>query len=72
MSAILALAILSAGVYTAYQIFFSPLSRIPGPFWAKLSEFGLLLSSLGGDANRDFVSLHRKFGKVVRIGPKTL
>lgn len=72
MSVISALVVLSAGAYTVYQIFFSPLSRIPGPFWAKLSDFGLLLNSLGGDANRDFVSLHKKFGKVVRAGSKTL
>lgn len=72
MSAVVALAVIFAGAYTAYQLFFSPLSRIPGPFWAKLSSFRLLLGALGVDAHRDFVSLHKKYGKVVRIGPKTL
>lgn len=72
MSAIAALAVLSAAAYVAYQLFFSPLSHIPGPFWAKLSNVGLLLSALGVDANRDFISLHKKFGRVVRVGPKHL
>ncbi|KAL2273789.1 hypothetical protein FJTKL_04106 [Diaporthe vaccinii] len=72
MSATVALVVIFAGAYVAYQLFFSPLSRIPGPFWAKVSEIRLLLGALGDDANRDFVSLHKKYGKVVRIGPKTL
>lgn len=71
-SGIAALVVIFAGAYVAYQLFFSPLSRIPGPFWAKLSSFRLFLGALGVDANRDFVSLHKKYGKVVRIGPKTL
>lgn len=71
-SAIVALVVLSAIAYTAYQLFFSPLSRIPGPFWAKLSDFGMLTRALGVDAHRDFISLHKKYGKVVRVGPKTL
>lgn len=72
MSATVALVVIFAGAYVAYQLFFSPLSRIPGPFWAKVSEIRLLLGALGDEANRDFVSLHKKYGKVVRIGPKTL
>lgn len=72
MSAIVALMVISAIVYTAYQLFFSPLSRFPGPFWAKLSDFGMLLSALEGDANRHFVSLHKKYGTVVRVGPNNL
>lgn len=72
MSAIAALMVISAVVYTVYQLFFSPLSRFPGPFWAKLSDFGMLLMALEGDANRHFVSLHKRFGTVVRVGPNTL
>lgn len=72
MSALVALVVIFAGAYTAYQLFFSPLSRFPGPFWAKLSDFGSLLRAFGNDAHRDFVSLHKKFGTVVRVGPKTL
>lgn len=72
MSAVLALVVIFAGVYTAYQLFISPLSRIPGPFWAKLSNFGMLLRAFSNDAHRDFVSLHKKYGTVVRVGPNTL
>lgn len=72
MSAVAALVVISVGAYTAYQLFFSPLSRFPGPFWAKLSDFGSLLRAFGNDGHRDFVSLHKKFGTVVRVGPNTL
>ncbi|KAG6356374.1 hypothetical protein INS49_015762 [Diaporthe citri] len=72
MSAVVALVVIFAGAYVAYQLFLSPLSRIPGPFWAKLSYFGMLLGALGNDAHRDFLSLHKKYGKVVRIGPNSL
>lgn len=72
MSAMLALVVVFAGAYVAYQLFFSPLSRIPGPFWAKLSGIRLLLGALGVDAHRDIVSLHKKYGKAVRIGPNYL
>lgn len=72
MGAIVALVVVFAVAYTAYQLFFSPLARIPGPFWAKLSDFGMLLRALGVDGHRDFVSLHKKYGKVVRVGPNFL
>lgn len=72
MSAIAALVVISAVAYTAYQLFFSPLSRIPGPFWAKLTDVGLLFGALEGHAHRDFVSLHKKFGTVVRVAPNSL
>lgn len=72
MGVIGALMVISAVVYAAYQLFFSPLSRFPGPFWAKLSDVGMLLSALEGDANREFVSLHKKYGTVVRVGPNNL
>lgn len=72
MSAFGALVVIFAGAYMAYQLFFSPLSRIPGPFWAKLSNSGLLLRAFRNDGHRDFVSLHKKYGTVVRVAPNFL
>ncbi|KAI1383967.1 cytochrome P450 [Hypoxylon trugodes] len=60
------------GAYIIYQCFFSPLAGIPGPFIAKLT--GLYHAHLAnqGTLHRDLIALHRKYGKVVRIGRNVL
>lgn len=59
----------TAVVYIVYQCFFSPLAKVPGPFIAKLTKFYRAYLVLGGQAHRDYVALHQKYGKVVRIAP---
>jgi len=55
--------------YTAYNRFFHPLAKIPGPFLASISP--LWLTYQGWYAQRPTVelALHRKYGSVVRIAP---
>lgn len=55
--------------YCIYQRLFSPLSRIPGPFWASLTPLWKLLSFKNGNFHETIVSLHQKYGKLVRIAP---
>lgn len=57
------------GAYIAYQLFLSPLSAIPGPFWAKLSRVWITHLSWRGGTHTVMVELHKKHGKLVRIGP---
>ena len=55
--------------YIIYQRFFSPLSKIPGPFWASLSRWWLIPVSRAGHYNTILMSLHSKYGPIVRIAP---
>ncbi|KAG8159077.1 hypothetical protein KVR01_010738 [Diaporthe batatas] len=71
-AACVAIAVSCASVYALYQLFFSPLSSIPGPFWAKLTSFPRLNSVLGNATHIELVNYHKKYGTVVRIGPNAL
>lgn len=52
-------------IYTAY---FGPLSKIPGPFWHKISHLPWMISNLRGEAFRNGREYHLKYGNVVRLG----
>jgi hypothetical protein len=67
----LALAILSACLllYVLYQRVFSPLAKIPGPFWASLSPAWKLLKMARGDFHETIAELHEEYGTIVRIAP---
>ena len=62
---------LTANLFTkvAQQLFFSPLSKIPGPLLAKISPYYIILVDAAGNRTRTIHGLHRKYGSVVRIGP---
>ena len=47
----------------------SPLSRIPGPFLASMTEYWLVLIDLAGLRTLKIHQLHQKYGPVVRVGP---
>ncbi|PYH91815.1 cytochrome P450 family protein [Aspergillus ellipticus CBS 707.79] len=68
-SAAASLLALSTGAYVIYQCFLSPLAKIPGPFWAKLTYWYQVYYAIQGNSHRDFVTLHEKYGPVVRVGP---
>lgn len=72
MAVCVAIAVLCAGVYALYQLFFSPLSNMPGPFWAKLASIHRLKSALGEASHIELLDYHKKYGKVVRIAPNAL
>jgi hypothetical protein len=48
----------------------SPLRRIPGPFVAGFTEYWLVVADLAGKRTETIHQLHRKYGPVVRVGPK--
>lgn len=57
------------GSYVIYQRFLSPLSNIPGPFWASLTRLWLARKVCQNDWHKQDVALHKKYGPIVRIGP---
>lgn len=55
--------------YVVYQLYLSPLAKIPGPFSAKLSRLWITKHSWDGDMHRTVIELHKKHGNLVRTGP---
>ena len=53
-----------------YNAFVSPLSLIPGPKLCTISEFSVASRRPEGRVFEWFYQLHRKYGNVVRVGPK--
>ncbi|OQE12327.1 hypothetical protein PENVUL_c001G04696 [Penicillium vulpinum] len=52
-----------------YNKFFHSLSKVPGPGLASVSELWRTMRYFRGTWHDDIVSLHRKYGNVVRIAP---
>ncbi|KAI1074917.1 cytochrome P450 [Whalleya microplaca] len=55
-----------------YNLYFHPLAKYPGPFWARASLFWRIWNSLGGRFHRKIQEGHRKYGDVFRVGPSEL
>lgn len=55
-----------------YRLFFNPLNKIPGPFFARISKFDSLFRNTKFDGHRQLLKLHEKYGRFVRIGPNDL
>jgi cytochrome P450 len=55
-----------------YNLFFSPLSRFPGPKLAACTNLPYLYWTSTGEYHYKIKTLHDKYGDVVRTGPKTL
>ena len=55
--------------YVVYQRFLSPLSRIPGPFLASLTNWWLVYQTKTERYHRISVNLHKKYGPIVRTAP---
>ncbi len=55
--------------YISYQRFLSPLAGVPGPFLASITRLWITHLSWIGGTHRVMVELHKKHGKLVRIGP---
>lgn len=54
------------------NVFFHPLSKVPGPLLAKFTTYYIILLDLVGNRTTTIHSLHEKFGPVVRVGPDEL
>lgn len=52
-----------------YRLFFSPLSAIPGPWYAAVSDLWITSHVVRMQQCRTVQSLFEKYGPVVRIGP---
>ncbi|KAI7905070.1 cytochrome P450 [Cokeromyces recurvatus] len=56
-----------------YVAFFGPLSRVPGPFYTRFLYMPkFLYDRPSGTLYKTFLSLHDKYGDMVRIGPNTI
>lgn len=53
----------------AYNVYFHPLSNVPGPFAWSASRLPFIYSLLKGTIVHDIQQLHRKYGPVIRIAP---
>jgi hypothetical protein len=61
-----------AVLYTIYYRFGHSLSRFPGPFAASLTNLWKVYHIYRGDFEHTLLNAHRKYGKIVRIGPNHL
>ncbi|OQU98532.1 hypothetical protein CLAIMM_04305 [Cladophialophora immunda] len=55
--------------YIVYQRYFSPLSKVPGPFLASFTDVWWLCIVLKRQQHLDSLKLHEKYGPLVRLGP---
>jgi hypothetical protein len=49
--------------------YFSPLSDIPGPFFASITRLWQIVTLVQGDSINVFYDLHQKYGPFVRVAP---
>ena len=56
-------------LYILFYLYLSPLSNIPGPFSARFSQWWLVRLARRGDPHREIVKVHKRYGKLVRVGP---
>ncbi|ROV94286.1 hypothetical protein VMCG_08645 [Cytospora schulzeri] len=65
-------AVLLAGYVIAsiiYNLFLSPLSKIPGPKLWAISQFPYSYLMVSGEGHKRMQKLHEKYGDVVRVAP---
>lgn len=58
--------------YIVYIYFFAPLAKIPGPFLAKFTKLWMAYRTKTGPWHRELISMHQRYGSVVRIAPDEL
>lgn len=59
-------------LYTIYYRFGHSLASFPGPFTASLTNLWKVYHIYRGDFEHVLLDVHRKYGKIVRIGPSHL
>jgi tryprostatin B 6-hydroxylase len=64
------------GLYSSliiYRLFFNPLNKIPGPYWARLSRFYLSFQvAPRRNLNHYLLAQHQKYGRFVRLDPHSI
>ncbi|POR31361.1 Pisatin demethylase [Tolypocladium paradoxum] len=61
--------VLCGAVIATYRIFLHPLSRVPGPRWAAVSNVWHAYHVRNGRMAELAKTLHQKYGEAVRVGP---
>ncbi|KAF2154104.1 putative P450 monooxygenase [Myriangium duriaei CBS 260.36] len=56
-------------VDAVYAVFFHPLHKIPGPWWAAISRVPYARHLINGTTHSYLTSLHSRYGPVVRYSP---
>lgn len=51
-----------------YRVLFHPISRIPGPFWAKITKIPTMAIARRGKLHELHTEWARRYGPIVRIG----
>ena len=75
MSAYMDLVVWTAGIMVsmgAYRLFFHRLRHFPGPKAWALSKFAFLTTDLNGQRPRVIDEAHKKYGDIVRTGPREI
>ena len=55
-----------------YSLWISPLRKVPGPTLFAISELPLLVLTVSSDPHKKMLALHRRYGDVVRTGPRSV
>ncbi|KAI0798923.1 cytochrome P450 [Xylaria sp. FL0064] len=55
-----------------YRLYFHPLSKYPGPFWARLSQFPALWHTTRGDRHVWLLRLQHRYGNTFRYSPNQI
>lgn len=61
-------------LFSVFGLVFSPLSQVPGPFWARLTNWWYFQRVAKGHFEHDNLNLHRKYGALAIstfLGPLT-
>lgn len=58
--------------YVLYPFYLSPFAKVPGPRLAAMTSAWITVVDFGGKRSVTIDALHRKYGKVVRVGPNEL
>jgi hypothetical protein len=58
--------------YVLYPFYLSPFAKVPGPKLAAMTSAWITWVDFGGKRSDTLDALHRKYGKVVRVGPNEL
>ncbi|KAI0570726.1 cytochrome P450 [Pyrenophora tritici-repentis] len=58
--------------YLVYNLYFHPLRKFPGPFWARSSLLWRIFHSMDGRFHRHLEECHKHYGDIVRVSPNEL
>jgi hypothetical protein len=58
--------------YVLYPFYLSSFAKVPGPRLAAMTSAWITWIDFGGKRSETIDALHRKYGKVVRVGPNEL